>query len=516
MSNLNKFLAAIISGDTTGLPEPDTGVEKALAKALGVYDGPLDPVRGDADVLLHIIAEQGIGGGGAELPELTNPADLNKILEGYEAIDQNGRIVVGEMPDHTGQIVQVQVDLENERVHVPWGFHDGFTGVAIQVESVDVTPSDTQQVIYASDGKVIGKVTVEPAKGDDFKITDASYLFYNRARIDEEHMEFLMSRLGKVTTMENMFYQCKDSPKVIDLSGLDTSECTSLKLTFMQCTGVKELDVSKFNTSKVTDMYMTFKYCTQVEELDLSGWDTSNVTNMSGTFQGMKALKRIDLSNFDTSKAASMATVFQETTSVTCNALEEIIGFSAMNKAGLTNLGFPYGTATAPLPLKRLTFRTDLPEGKYAIRSPINISYDSFTRHGLVEMFNTLTDVSEMTHNANYKKITITGNPGVTGVAILPAKQVQYDTLNSYEDFLAAADEFYGDYDRTGATITVYLIGASPSNQTVNLADYDEAMFEQTYSSIKFNTFNATVPEEDILTDEDRAIATNKGWTLVE
>jgi hypothetical protein len=85
-----------------------------------------------------------------------------------------------------------------------------------------------------------------------------------------------------------------------------------------------------------------------------------------------------------------------------------------MNKAGLS-ITFPNGTSVAYVgKLKRLTFRTDLPEGTYSIRSAINIKYCSFDREGMIEMFNTLPDITAANVSASYKKITITGNPCVT------------------------------------------------------------------------------------------------------
>lgn len=166
MSNLNKFLAALTSGDTTGLPEPDTGIEKALAKALGVYDGPLDPIRGDADILLHLLAEQGLGGGGAggvTLPELVNAALSAEILVNKEVIDQNGEKLTGTMPDNGA--INETLDTEKTSVDVPAGFHNGSGKVSVVLEEKTVTPSDTAQEITPTAGKVLGKVTVEAAAG---------------------------------------------------------------------------------------------------------------------------------------------------------------------------------------------------------------------------------------------------------------------------------------------------------------------------------------------------------------
>ena len=127
----------------------------------------------------------------------------------------------------------------------------------------------------------------------------------------------------------------------------------------------------------------------------------------SGT---MQAVKVIDVSNFDTTKVSNMSGIFDY-----CSVLEEILGFSACYGSGMS-IGFPRGSQYGgTCHLRRLTFRTDLPDGQYSIRSAINIGYCSFERSGIVEMFGTLPDISSLGLSASYKKITITKNPCVTG-----------------------------------------------------------------------------------------------------
>lgn len=195
---------------------------------------------------------------------------------------------------------------------------------------------------------------IETGGGADFTINDASYLFYSRARLSQ--YDNIISLLKDVTNMNSMYYNCQYS---------------------------MSLDVSKLDTSKVTDMSHMFNNCSKLQSLDMSNFDTSKVTSMQNMFAN-------------------------------CKAMTEIIGFSAINKAGV-NIGFPYGsTASSKMALNRLTFRTDLPEGTYSIRSAINIKYCSFDREGMVEMFNTLPDITAANVSASYSKITITGNTCVT------------------------------------------------------------------------------------------------------
>ncbi len=220
---------------------------------------------------------------------------------------------------------------------------------------------------------------------EEWYITDASCLFYDGARLSIK--DALLSKLKDVTDMHNMFYYCYD---------------------------LTELDVSKWDTSQVTNMNSMFSYCTGLTELDVSKWDTSNVTNVASMFNGCSNLVALNLSSWDLGKVSAMNGLF-----TSCRKMEELIGFSATNKGGIT-ITFPYGTSTKTAALKRLTFRTDLPDGVYSIRSAISIPYCSFEREGMVETFNTLPDISGISLDSSYKTITITGNPCVTDGSLTP------------------------------------------------------------------------------------------------
>lgn len=325
--------------------------------------------------------------------------------------------------------------------------------------------------------------------GADFTINNASYLFHSGARL--ELKDILMSLLKDVTSTAYMFYNCGYNLKEIDLSGLDTKNVTDMSNMFYGCSSLTSIDVSGFDTGKVESMNNMFNGCSNISSVDLSMLDTSRLEEINGMFSGCSKLTEVDMSNFifwnldqmvmqsafynckslksvkfpvreirlyNASSAFnycselisidlscfntkdSTASAFQSMFTG-CGKLEEIIGFSAANRAGCS-IGFPNGNnATSPAALKRLTFRPY--EGGYSIRSAINIKYCSFERSGMVEMFNSLPDITAANVGTSYKKITITGNPCLTG------------------------------------TLT-----------------------------------DGTVCET--LTDEDRAIATNKGWTLVE
>ena len=104
MSDFNKLLKAIATGDKAGAAAPNTAMEKYLARLAGTYTGPLPEPRNEMEKYLLKIAERGMG---VTLPELTNPATVEQILAGFEGIGENGEVLVGTMVSGGGAIAEV-------------------------------------------------------------------------------------------------------------------------------------------------------------------------------------------------------------------------------------------------------------------------------------------------------------------------------------------------------------------------------------------------------------------------
>ena len=79
----------------------------------------------------------------------------------------------------------------------------------------------------------------------------------------------------------------------IDLTGFDTSRCTSLIGMFYQCGWLTSIDLSPLNTSRVTNMAHMFYQCVRLTSIDLSPLNTSRVTNMYNMFSGCSSLATI-------------------------------------------------------------------------------------------------------------------------------------------------------------------------------------------------------------------------------
>ena len=123
-----------------------------------------------------------------------------------------------------------------------------------------------------------------------------------------------------------------DNVDTLDLTGLDTSNMTSMSMMFYKSTSLKSIDVSGFDTSKVVNMSYMFEGCSNLEILDLSNFKTSNVLLMQGMFWDCQKLKNIDVSNFNTGKVTSMNRMFWK-----CKSLIEI-DLSNFNTSNVTDM----------------------------------------------------------------------------------------------------------------------------------------------------------------------------------
>lgn len=154
--------------------------------------------------------------------------------------------------------------------------------------------------------------------GSVVEFSDASYMFYNKARLDK--IDEILPLCNKATMMKSMFCNITNYNTDLDISLLRTSYCTDMSSMFQNSNGSAfyNLDLSNFDTSKVTNMVNMFSGCT-IETPNLSSFDTSQVTHMSNMFSNNNFIVTLDLSNFDTSRVSNMNGMFNS-----CGKLSEL------------------------------------------------------------------------------------------------------------------------------------------------------------------------------------------------
>ena len=112
--------------------------------------------------------------------------------------------------------------------------------------------------------------------------------------------------------------------KTLDLKNVDTSDVTSMRGIFENCSGLTSVDLTKFDTGKVTNMADMFSECSSLTNLDLDSFDTNKVEFMSQMFKDCSSLTSLDLSGFDTGEVTSMNMMFSKCKSLISLNLEGV------------------------------------------------------------------------------------------------------------------------------------------------------------------------------------------------
>ena len=116
---------------------------------------------------------------------------------------------------------------------------------------------------------------------------------------------------SSVKNMQNMFraeYNGVVNSKLTTVPLFDTRSVTNMSGMFSSCVSLTEVPL--FDTSSVTDMNNMFDYCIRLTEVPL--FDTSSVTNMSSMFSRCNNLNKVP--DFDTSSVTDIAAMFSQST----------------------------------------------------------------------------------------------------------------------------------------------------------------------------------------------------------
>lgn len=126
------------------------------------------------------------------------------------------------------------------------------------------------------------------------------YYLENVYMIQFSNMEYIKTvnhiNLSNLTSFRHMFYNCTNLESV-NTKQWDTSKITGMGEMFSGCESLTELDLSSFYTSNVTDMYRMFCFCKSLTKLDLRNFDTRNVSNMDDMFGSCESLRELRLDN---------------------------------------------------------------------------------------------------------------------------------------------------------------------------------------------------------------------------
>ena len=271
--------------------------------------------------------------------------------------------------------------------------------------------------------------------------------------------------LGDVSFRTAIDIVNKSDAKNVDLTMISPKNETSLNNLFRKNTNLININVSNWDTSKITSLSFSFGEMKNLESVDLSGWDVSNVTNFYALFNESFRLKTIDVSKWNTSSAKNMAWMFSG------NSLNTL-DVSNFNTSKVTNMRSMFSVCKIThLDISNfdtsnvLNFDSVFSNWSTACEE-LNISGLNLTR--CTSIYNTFT-------KTNFKVIRCDGlklpNIDMSNIGLNYSTELTVDSIVGLLNALQQSDKGYS-----------FQIG------DVNIAK---------------------------LTDEQKAIATNKGWTLI-
>ena len=382
---------------------------------------------------------------------------------------------------------------------------------SITIEKNNIVPSDakySKDISSKQDGSVmlwytdkdnnsLYEISIGSENGSVEANTNGSGMFAYLDNVSTLDLSGLDT--SNMTSMSRMFYNSKSLTN-IDLSGFDTSKVVTMANMFEGCTNLKDLDVSNFKTSNVIYMAGMFENCSNIENLDLSNFDTSKVTEMGtkssssgGMFHGCTNLKSLNLSNFDTSNVVLMGNMFSG-----CASLESL-NLSSFDTSNIEHMGYMFNACSSLKSLDLSNFNTSrvVDMTRMFTRcyelSELNItSFDTSKVTSMDSMFLGCTSLKEINvSNFNTSKVTRMGD--------------MFESCNS----LSKLD--LSNFDTHNVKIMYYMFNMNTNLKTIYVSDkWDTsnvtesiAMFQRCTSLV------GAVPFDSSKTDVSMANYTN-------
>ena len=361
----------------------------------------------------------------------------------------------------------------------------------IQTESLDVVPTQSSQAIQSPEGKYykevnVGAVTsaidsnitptniragvsilgvqgnLEPDKPNQTKTVDSStetqvVTADTGYELESVTVNAVTSSIDSNITPENI----RKDTTILGVTGTleeGGGKASPEYVSFQNYSGTN-LDLSWLDTSNMTNMKSMFYYCNSLTALDVSGLNTSNVTNMQSMFNNCSSLTSIDVSNFNTSSVTDMSNMFYS-----CKSLNSL-NLSNFDTSKVTNMSYMFHSCWAITNINISNFNTS---NVTNMGNMIFYSYNLKTVNGTIDMQN-VTNARDMLEYCSALEEVHIHNLGID-LKLSNSPKLTHDCL-------------------------VELIN--------NL---------QTVTSTKTLTLGSTNLAK--LTDEEKQVATNKGWTL--
>lgn len=272
--------------------------------------------------------------------------------------------------------------------------------------------------------------------------------------------------LGDVSFRTAIDIVNKSDAKNVDLTMISPKNETSLDNLFEKNTNIAHINVSNWDTSNITSLVFTFASMPNLESVDFAEWDVSKVASFFALFDASNKIKNIDVSKWNTSSATNMGWMFNR------NSLNTL-DVSNFNTSKVTNMFAMFSGCKSLTRLDVSNFDTSnvLDFGRVFsywdnVCEELNISGLNLTK---------CTSINNTFSYSNFKVIRCDGlkfpDIDMSNIGLNSSTALTVDSIVGLLNALPQSDKGYS-----------FQIGSD------NIAK---------------------------LSEEQKAIATNKGWTLI-
>ena len=416
----------------------------------------------------------GEGGGKAVLQETTIESlltETTKVVTPPEGVDGFNKVTVTHAPVET--LTEATITSNGETTITPSAGFDATFGVKVRVD----VPTTDVSANYRYKQPVADDTGLKAIGWDDDSI---NYFKYNNYVYPWDANNYKVSDANKqiVITKENQVAQYKDNPDFQYCPFFDTTGATSMNVTFYECSNL--ISIPRLNTSKVKLMNYTFGGCHSLSSIP--PLDTSNVSDMGHMFEGCNIISSIPQLN--TSNVTSMQSMFRE-----CYSLSSI---PQLDTSKVTNMDQMFQKCSSLSSIPQLD------------TSKVTSMYQMFL--GCLDLSSIpQLDTSKVTNMNSmfFECAFITTIPRLSAASLNNAQTMfgySFSKLSKFTDFGGL----------TGLKVDLDLTPCQNLTHDSLLNVINEAA--DVTSSPKTLTLGATNLAK--LTDEEKAIATSKGWTL--
>ena len=342
-------------------------------------------------------------------------------------------------------------------------------------------------------------------------ITDASGLFYVNSYLED----IQLINTQNVENFSTAFYQCS---KLTSFPQIDTSKVKDFRQMFWQCS--KLSSVPQFDFSSATNLSGLFGSCSALKSYGKFPLDLQNATDISGMFYGTGLLMLPTLRNTENITNAGIVAgdfykgVFGRTqiTSVYDFSLPNATTVQAMfaeckQLITVNTLSFPSTTNVSYLFYENANLESiEKIEGDKFTN--LSQAFRGCRKLKKIPQINTsnATDVSYMCYNADLiESIPLLdfGKVSTIGYFFGTLTNSKLTDLGGFKNLKINWNDSYG------LAMLLNLTYESVMNVINNLYDFRGNGDTTTTRTIKFNANSKT-----LLSDEDIAVATNKGWII--